>query len=55
MLTRAALVLQEEITNTMRNIGVTRIEELKPEMVGPAGPWVGGNRPPYAPVPQMKN
>lgn len=25
----------------MRNIGVSKVEELKPEMVGPAGPWVG--------------
>ncbi|GAD97197.1 hypothetical protein CNBD2850 [Paecilomyces variotii No. 5] len=38
---RVIEILHEEITNTMRNIGVTRVEELKPEMVGPAGPWVG--------------
>lgn len=31
----------------MRNIGANKIEQLKPEMVGPAGPWVGANRPPY--------
>ncbi|KAI4595221.1 Cytochrome b2, mitochondrial precursor [Pestalotiopsis sp. 9143b] len=47
---RVLEILREEINNTMRNIGVTKIEELKPEMVGPAGPWVGANRPPYAPV-----
>ncbi|KAK6224090.1 hypothetical protein LQW54_000237 [Pestalotiopsis sp. IQ-011] len=47
---RVLEILREEINNTMRNIGVTKIEDLKPEMVGPAGPWVGGNRPPYAPV-----
>ncbi|KLT43318.1 mitochondrial fmn-dependent dehydrogenase [Cutaneotrichosporon oleaginosum] len=39
--------LHEEITNTMRNCGVSRVEDLKPEMVGPAGPWVGANRPPW--------
>ncbi|KAK6076205.1 glycolate oxidase [Seiridium cupressi] len=33
---RVLEILQEEINNTMRNIGVTRIEQLKPEMVGPA-------------------
>lgn len=42
-------VLHEEITNTMRNIGVVKIDELRPELVGPAGPWVGVNRPLYAP------
>lgn len=42
-------VLQEEITNTMRNAGATKVSELVPEMCGLAGPWVGGNRPPYAP------
>ena len=41
------IVLAEEITNSMRNCGVTKIEDLKPEMVGPAGPWVGQNRPPW--------
>lgn len=41
------LVLHEEIINTMRNVGAKSIKELKPEMVGPAGPWVGLNRPPY--------
>lgn len=40
-------VLDEEITNTMRNCGVTRVADLKPELVGPAGPWVGANRPPW--------
>jgi L-lactate dehydrogenase (cytochrome) len=39
------LVLAEEITNSMRNCGVTKIADLKPEMVGPAGPWVGQNKP----------
>ncbi|KAK9776277.1 putative FMN-dependent dehydrogenase-domain-containing protein [Seiridium cardinale] len=47
---RVLEILREEITNTMRNIGVTKIEQLKPEMVGPAGAWVGANRPPYAPL-----
>ncbi|VUC30166.1 unnamed protein product [Clonostachys rosea] len=37
---RVLEILQEEITNTMRNIGVSRVEDLKPEMVGPAGPWI---------------
>lgn len=45
----ADAVLQEEITNTMRNAGATKVSELVPEMCGLAGPWVGGNRPPYAP------
>jgi L-lactate dehydrogenase (cytochrome) len=45
------IVFQEEITNTMRNIGSNNIEDLKPEMVGPIGPWVGKNRPSYAPFP----
>lgn len=40
-------VLQQEITNTMRNIGASTIKDLKPDMVGPAGPWVGRNRPLY--------
>lgn len=31
----------------MRNCGVTRVEDLKPEMVGPNGPWIGANRPPW--------
>ncbi|KAL1651024.1 hypothetical protein SLS61_005541 [Didymella pomorum] len=46
-------VFQEEITNTMRNIGANTVDDLKPEMVGPIGPWVGRNRPSYAlsPVP----
>ncbi|TXT13764.1 hypothetical protein VHUM_01131 [Vanrija humicola] len=39
--------LEEEITNTIRNCGVSYIKDLKPEMVGPAGPWVGANRPPW--------
>jgi L-lactate dehydrogenase (cytochrome) len=39
--------LSEEITNTMRNCGARTIEELKPEMVGPRGPWVGANQPPW--------
>ncbi|OJJ45932.1 hypothetical protein ASPZODRAFT_152880 [Penicilliopsis zonata CBS 506.65] len=42
---RAAMIMQEEITNTMRNIGASTVDELRPEMVGPAGPWVGWNRP----------
>ncbi|CAI6094090.1 unnamed protein product [Clonostachys chloroleuca] len=42
-------VFQEEIASTMRNIGVSKVQDLKPEMVGPAGPWVGRNRPPYVP------
>ncbi|ODN81596.1 hypothetical protein L202_02008 [Cryptococcus amylolentus CBS 6039] len=48
---RLCQILAEEIQNTMRNIGAMRIEDLKPEMVGPAGPWVGTNRPPYVPKP----
>nr|ODN93938.1 L-mandelate dehydrogenase [Cryptococcus depauperatus CBS 7841] len=44
---RLCQILAEEITNTMRNIGAMKIEDLKPEMVGPAGPWVGSNAPPY--------
>ncbi|KIR68597.1 L-mandelate dehydrogenase [Cryptococcus bacillisporus CA1873] len=44
---RLCQILSEEITNTMRNIGAPRLEDLKPEMVGPAGPWVGNNIPPY--------
>ncbi|KAH6658749.1 FMN-dependent dehydrogenase-domain-containing protein [Truncatella angustata] len=47
---RVLEILSEEITNTMRNIGVIRVNELKPEMVGPSGPWVGINRPIYAPL-----
>ncbi|PYH92062.1 L-mandelate dehydrogenase [Aspergillus ellipticus CBS 707.79] len=41
---RVMEILHEEITNTMRNIGARRVEDLRPEimMVGPAGPWVGG-------------
>ncbi|OXG35145.1 L-mandelate dehydrogenase [Cryptococcus neoformans Bt120] len=46
---RVCEILQEEITNTMRNAGATKVSELVPEMCGLAGPWVGGNRPPYAP------
>lgn len=42
-------VFQEEITNTMRNIGANTVKDLKPEMVGPVGPWVGRNRPSYVP------
>jgi L-lactate dehydrogenase (cytochrome) len=41
--------MAEEITNTMRNCGARTIKELKPEMVGPAGPWVGQNRPTWLP------
>ncbi|BEI85332.1 hypothetical protein CcaverHIS002_0507330 [Cutaneotrichosporon cavernicola] len=44
---RVCEILDEEITNTMRNCGVSRVADLKPEMVGPAGPWVGANRPPW--------
>ncbi|KAF2014515.1 hypothetical protein BU24DRAFT_493107 [Aaosphaeria arxii CBS 175.79] len=47
---RVMEIMQEEITNTMRNIGVTRIQDLRPEMVGPRGPWVGLNRPAYLPT-----
>ncbi|KAL5398386.1 hypothetical protein PMIN03_007677 [Paraphaeosphaeria minitans] len=46
---RVIKIYQEEIRNTMRNIGARSIEDLKPEMVGPRGPWVGRNRPSYAP------
>ncbi|KAI9159160.1 LOW QUALITY PROTEIN: (S)-mandelate dehydrogenase [Paramyrothecium foliicola] len=46
---RVLQILEQEITNTMRNIGARTIKDLKPEMVGPAGPWVGRNRPPYLP------
>ncbi|KAK8858938.1 hypothetical protein IAR55_003169 [Kwoniella newhampshirensis] len=45
---RVCQILAEEITNTMRNIGATSVADLKPEMVGPAGPWVGMNAPPWA-------
>ncbi|KAF2117651.1 FMN-dependent dehydrogenase [Lophiotrema nucula] len=45
---RVIEILREEIVNTMRNIGAATISDLKPEMVGPAGPWVGANRPSYA-------
>ena len=41
-------VLREEIAYTMWNIGAATIADLKPEMVGPAGAWVGANRPVYA-------
>jgi len=44
-------VFQEEITNTMRNIGANTVDDLKPELVGPIGPWVGRNRPSYASSP----
>ncbi|KAL7419080.1 hypothetical protein Q5752_005916 [Cryptotrichosporon argae] len=44
---RVCEIITEEITNTMRNCGVTRVEDLRPEMVGPRGPWVGANRPPW--------
>ncbi|OCF40439.1 L-mandelate dehydrogenase [Kwoniella heveanensis CBS 569] len=44
---RLCEILEEEITNTMRNIGANDIKDLKPEMVGPAGPWVGANAPPW--------
>jgi hypothetical protein len=47
MMTDLPLVMAEEITNSMRNCGVTKIEDLRPEMVGPAGPWVGQNMPPW--------
>ena len=43
-------VLEEEITNTMRNCGVKNISELTPDMVGPAGPWVRGNMSPWREV-----
>lgn len=38
-------VLEEEITNTMRNCGAATIDQLTPSLVGPRGPWVGDNRP----------
>ncbi|WWC89600.1 uncharacterized protein L201_004525 [Kwoniella dendrophila CBS 6074] len=44
---RLCEILAEEITNTMRNIGANNISDLKPELVGPAGPWVYGNAPPW--------
>ncbi|KAL1411243.1 hypothetical protein Q8F55_002194 [Vanrija albida] len=44
---RVCEILEEEITNTIRNCGASYIKDLKPEMVGPAGPWVGANRPPW--------
>ncbi|KAL5383685.1 hypothetical protein DPSP01_005790 [Paraphaeosphaeria sporulosa] len=47
---RVLQIFQEEIRNTMRNIGAKNIEDLKPELVGPMGPWVGRNRPSYAPA-----
>ena len=31
----------------MRNMSVNRIDQLRPEMVGPKGPWVGMNKPAY--------
>ena len=31
----------------MRNCGASTIADLKPEMVGPAGPWVKGNMSPW--------
>ncbi|RSH80772.1 Cytochrome b2, mitochondrial precursor [Saitozyma podzolica] len=46
---RVCQIMAEEITNTMRNCGARTIKELKPEMVGPAGPWVGQNRPTWLP------
>ncbi|KAL8827641.1 MAG: hypothetical protein Q9170_006933 [Blastenia crenularia] len=45
---RVIEILREEIVNTMRNVGASTISDLKPEMVGPSGPWVGANRPLYA-------
>ncbi|EIW70925.1 hypothetical protein TREMEDRAFT_28420 [Tremella mesenterica DSM 1558] len=44
---RLCEILEEEITNTMRNMGVSYIHQLRPEMVGPAGPWVGMSKPSY--------
>ena len=41
-------VMAEEITNTMRNCGARSISELKPELVGLRGPWVGMNTQPWA-------
>ena len=38
------VVLRQEIINTMSNIGAGTIEDLKPEMVGPKGPWVYCNQ-----------
>ncbi|KAF3051292.1 Cytochrome b2, mitochondrial precursor [Didymella keratinophila] len=48
---RVLQIFQEEITNTMRNIGANTVDDLKPELVGPIGPWVGRNRPSYASSP----
>ncbi|RYO37681.1 hypothetical protein AA0111_g2631 [Alternaria arborescens] len=45
---RAIEILREEISYTMWNIGAATVADLKPEMVGPSGPWVGMNRPVYA-------
>ncbi|KAM0750645.1 mitochondrial fmn-dependent dehydrogenase [Meredithblackwellia eburnea MCA 4105] len=46
-------IIQEEIVNTMRNCGTPSLKDLTPQMVGPAGPWVGSNRPPYMPFPDV--
>ncbi|KAH8745573.1 mitochondrial fmn-dependent dehydrogenase [Diaporthe sp. PMI_573] len=43
-------ILREEIVYTMKNIGAATIGDLRPEMVGPSGPWVGDNCPLYAPT-----
>ncbi|KAJ4250907.1 hypothetical protein NW762_011557 [Fusarium torreyae] len=37
---RVLQILRQEITNTMSNIGASTVEDLKPEMVRPRGPWV---------------
>lgn len=49
---RVIEILHQEIVNTMRNVGAATVQDLKPEMVGPAGPWVGYNRPAYLPYPK---
>lgn len=33
----------------MRNCGAARVADLRPELVGPRGPWIGANRPPWVP------
>ncbi|OSS52567.1 hypothetical protein B5807_02203 [Epicoccum nigrum] len=53
--TRMLQIFQEEITNTMRNIGANTVADLRPEMVGPIGPWVGRNRPSYVSIPKPYN
>ncbi|CAD6567280.1 MAG: Cytochrome b2, mitochondrial precursor [Tremellales sp. Tagirdzhanova-0007] len=44
---RVCQIMAEEINNTMRNCGATKISDLTPELVGLRGPWVGANRQPW--------